>query len=88
MLIEFSQNIMARTTVDIDAPVLKEIKALQKKEGRSMGKIISQLLVEALERRKTPPEASTLKWISRPMQAFVDLSDKDALKAVLDKDEE
>ena len=40
---------MARTTVDIDAPVLKEIKTLKKKEGRSMGEIISQLLVEALE---------------------------------------
>jgi len=33
---------MARTTIDIDNPILKEIKTLQKKDGRSIGKIVSQ----------------------------------------------
>ena len=45
---------MARTTIDIDDPILKEIKAIQKKEGRSMGKIVSQLLAEALVQQKAP----------------------------------
>jgi len=35
------------TTIDIDDPILKEIKAIQIREGRSMGKIVSQLLAEA-----------------------------------------
>lgn len=77
---------MARTTVDIDAPILREIKALQRKERRSMGQIVSQLLAEALARRKTSPPAASLKWVSRPMRALVDLSDKEALYAILDKD--
>ena len=76
---------MARTTLDIEAPILREIKALQKKEGRSLGKIVSQLLAEALARRKKGIEAPSLKWISRPMHALVDLTDKEALYAVLDK---
>src|SRR3972149_6510105 len=80
--------IMARTTLDIDAPILREIKALQKKEGRSMGQIVSQLLAEALTRRRAGVSAPTLKWVSRPMGALVDLSDKEALYAVLDQDRE
>ena len=46
---------MPRTTLDIDAPLLRELKKLQEKEGRSLGKIVSQLLAEALARRKTAP---------------------------------
>jgi len=79
---------MARTTLDIDAPILREIKALQKKEGRSMGQIVSQLLAEALARRKTGVSTPTLKWVSRPMGTLVDLSDKEVLYAVLDQDRE
>jgi hypothetical protein len=78
---------MTRTTLDIDAPVLKEIKALQRKQGLSMGKIVSVLLAEALTGRRAPTEAQSLTWISRPMHALVDLSDKEAIYAVLDRDD-
>ena len=77
---------MSRTTIDIDDPILKEIKGLQKKEGRTIGKIVSQLLAEALARRKTHGSTPKLDWISRPMHARLDLADKDALYAILDKD--
>jgi hypothetical protein len=77
---------MPRTTVDIDAPILREIRALQKREGRSMGKIISQLLAEGLSRRRSPLKAPNFKWVSRPMRPLVDLADKEALYAVLDRD--
>ena len=43
---------MARTTVDIDTPILEEIKRFQKKDGRSLSRIISQLLAEALVNKK------------------------------------
>ena len=78
---------MSRTTINIDDPILKEIKALQKKEGRAIGKIVSQLLAEALAQRRTPAAAPQLKWISRPMHPRLDLADKDAIYIILDKDE-
>ncbi|HEV8636353.1 MAG TPA: antitoxin [Chloroflexota bacterium] len=78
---------MPRTTVDIDAPVLREVRELQKQEGRSLGKVVSELLAEALTRRKQRRPAPRLEWISRPMGALVDLSDKDALYAALDRDQ-
>ncbi len=77
---------MARTTIDIDDPILKEIKAIQKREGRSMGKIVTQLLAEALVKQKTSAKTPSLKWISRPMRSHVDLTDKEEIYRILDRD--
>ncbi len=77
---------MPRITMDIGAPILREIKALQKKEGRSVGKIVSQLLAEAIARRKVLSRAPSFKWVARPMRALVDIADKEALSAALHKD--
>ena len=78
---------MARTTVDIDGPILQEVKALQKKEKASLGKLISRLLAEALSRRKGAKTPSKFKWVSRPMGELVDLTDKEAVHAALDREE-
>ena len=76
-----------RTTLDIDDPVLNEVKALHKKEGRSLGAIVSELLAEALARRRSSRARPTFRWTSREMKPLVDLSDKDAVHAALDADD-
>ena len=75
-----------RTTIDIDAPILREIKTLQKKDGRSMGRIVTDLLADALGRRRRPSGKQELRWTSRRMRARVDLADKEAVYRVLDSD--
>ena len=75
-----------RTTVDIDEPILREIRAIHEKEGRSMGAVVSELLADALSRRRTRAVRPAFRWTSRHMQSLVDLSDKDALHTVLDRD--
>jgi hypothetical protein len=77
---------MARTTIDIDDPILKEIRAIQKREGRSMGKVVSQLLAEALIKQKNSANTPKFKWISRPMRSHVDLTDKEEVYRILDRD--
>lgn len=79
---------MARTTVDIDDPVLDDLKRLQRKQGKSLGRLISDLLTRALSQEKHPaPRQKTLQWISRNMgEPLVDLEDKDAVQAVLDEE--
>ena len=76
---------MPRTTVDIDGPVLEDLKRIQKREGKSLGRTVSDLLGEAIARyggkRKKPAKFS---WISRPMKARVDLADKEAVRAAAD----
>jgi hypothetical protein len=80
-----SSDIM-RTTVDIDDPILREVKTIHEREGRSMGTVISELLADALARRRGTPRRRAFRWISRPMKAKVTLADKDAVYAMLDAD--
>ena len=76
-----------RTTIDIDDPILREVKSMHEREGRSMGAIISELLADALARRRASTRMRpSFRWSSRPMRALVDLADKDAVHAALDAD--
>lgn len=70
---------MPRTTLDIDTQILDEVKRVQSREKGSLGKVVSRLLSEALSRQPRTSEADRLDWISKPMGARVDLTDKDAL---------
>ena len=78
---------MPRTTVDIDAPILRDLKRLQKRERKSLGRLVSDLLASALGARAAATSTTRpgFDWISRPMGARVDLSDKDAVHAILDQ---
>jgi len=76
-----------RTTLDIDDPILNEVKAIREKEGKSLGRIVSDLLADGLRarrdvKRKQPPR----RWIARRMGARVDLADKDAVLGAMERD--
>ena len=73
-----------RTTLDIDAPILREVKALHEREGRSTGAVASELLAEALARRRSTRARPSFRWTSRNVKSRVDLSDKEAVHAALD----
>jgi hypothetical protein len=79
---------MARTTVNIDAPVLRDLKRLQKKTGRPLGRLISELLAKALAGKTSAvPEPPEFFWTATSMGVpRVDLRDKAAIWAVLDAD--
>ena len=75
-----------RTTLDIDDPVLRELKKLQTKEGKSLGRLVSDLLARALKEDSAPSTATTPPvWIAKPMGARVNLSDKEAVHRALDR---
>jgi hypothetical protein len=82
-----TSNIM-RTTLDIDDPILKEVRTLHEREGRSMGAVVSELLAEALARRRSSGARPPFRWTSRDMRPLVDLSDKEAVYAALDADQQ
>lgn len=77
-----------RTTVDIDEPILNEIRAMRKKEGKSLGRVISDLLVVGLSDRRPglAPVRTRLMWVAKPLGARIDLADRDALYAAMDED--
>jgi hypothetical protein len=77
---------MARTTLNLDGPVLADLKRLQRKEGKPLGDLASELLATAIaERKHATTPTIRLEWTSRPMGALVDLDDKEALFAALDE---
>ena len=73
-----------RTTLDIADPVLREVKAIHEREGRSTGAVVSELLAEALARRGSSRARPSFRWTSREMKSRVDLADKEAVYAALD----
>ena len=76
---------MPRTTLDLDARVLRDLKRLKRTNGRSIGQIASELLAGALRQRPadSPPQAS-FRWRSARMGARIDLDDKEAVARALE----
>jgi hypothetical protein len=76
---------MARTTVDIDASVLRELKKRQERERKTLGQLISELLAKAMESENDTTAATPFTWVTKDLRPRVDLEDKDALWSILDE---
>jgi hypothetical protein len=88
MLLLLASRIMPRTTLNIEKPILTDLKRLQKQERKSLGKLVSELLAQALAARgRGSRGAARFDWISRPMKARLDLRDKEAVYAALDRED-
>ncbi|HUP71348.1 MAG TPA: hypothetical protein VM142_16265 [Acidimicrobiales bacterium] len=74
---------MPRTTVNLDASLLHDLKERQRKEKKPLGQLISELLAQELE--SGPARATPFSWVTKDLRPRVDLEDKDALWSVLDK---
>lgn len=76
-----------RTTIDIDDPILKEIKRLQRRQGKSMGRLVSDLLAQSLAASKASGAgaAPAFQWAAKPMRSRVDLADKHAVLDAMDE---
>ena len=77
-----------RTTIDIDDPILHDLKRLKAQEGKPLGRLVSDLLAQALDARAVARATSSLSaWIAKPMRPRVDLTDKETVQRILDKEE-
>ncbi|HEV2997605.1 MAG TPA: hypothetical protein VGX16_00745 [Solirubrobacteraceae bacterium] len=75
---------MPRTTLDLDASVLEQLRRRAASEHKSMGQVASERLAVGL-RESAPGEPSRLRWPSRGMgRPRIDLEDKDALWRALE----
>ena len=73
-----------RTTIDLDPTVLRELKRRARQEGKSLGRIASEVLSAALERDVPPAPPPLLAWASRPMGARVDVDDAEAVRRAME----
>lgn len=76
---------MARTTLDLDPAILRELRRRGQHEGKSMGQVASELLASAVATAAGGP-APDFIWTSAPLgPALVDLEDKEAVRRILDQ---
>lgn len=75
---------MPRTTIDIDPSVLRDLKKRQRREGKTLGRLVSELLTAAMNENDPIPEKPFL-WTTRSMKARVDLEDKEAVRRALNE---
>lgn len=85
MLILIASSIMSRTTLNLDPSVLSELRLRSKQERKSIGELASQLLARGL-REEPEAEPPSFSWVSHDLgRPAVDLEDKEALNALLDR---
>ena len=73
---------MPRTTLDLDPSVLAELKRRRRREGKSLGRLVSELLAAQLEGDDLPPP-HPFSWHAQPMGARVDLDDAEAVRRAM-----
>lgn len=72
-----------RTTLDLDASILDQLRERQRREGKTLGQLVSELLARALDETE-PATSPPFDWVTTPMAARVDLEDADAVHRLLD----
>ncbi len=75
---------MPRTTLNLDASVLREAKRRAKDQGKSVGDVISELVGPALAQRRRRGGHHEFRWRTARMgPAKIDLEDKEAIRQAL-----
>ena len=78
---------MPRTTLDLDASILRDLKKLQREEGKSLGALVSELVAQALPLRRRAADPEPFVWKTYDMgRPLVDLEDKEGVWKLLDDD--
>ncbi len=78
-----------RTTIDIDDPILEEVKRLKEAEAKSLGELVSELLAAGLAARNRRPARNAVKfdWPVQRLEPLIDYHDKEALWAHFDAED-
>jgi plasmid stability protein len=76
---------MARTTIDLDPAVLRELRRRGAREGKSMGQVASELLAQVVANSPDLP-APEFNWISADLgPPLVDLEDAEAVRRAMNR---
>lgn len=75
---------MPRTTLNLDASVLRELKRRARDERKSLGDVVSEIVGPALAEKSSTRTARRFRWRRAPMgPARIDLEDKEAVRRAL-----
>jgi hypothetical protein len=87
MLGLITSSIITRTTLDLDASVLAQLRQRAREENKSMGQVASERLAASL-RPDSTAEPAAFEWPTSHMgRPKVDLHDREAIWRALDSGE-
>jgi hypothetical protein len=72
-----------RTTIDLDADIMRALRQRQRQEGKTLGQLVSELLAQALAVPARPQV--DIRWATSDLRPRVDLDDKEAVWGLLDR---
>ena len=75
---------MARTTLDIDDRILRDLKKRAAAEGRTLQSVVNEYLKRAAATAVGPPYTLQLEGWQAALQPGVDLFDRDSLFDLMD----
>lgn len=77
---------MKRTTLVLEDACIEAVRELAHRQGRQISDVVNELLVEGLRQRRVTAPAPPFSLPSYDMgQPRVDLADRDALEAAMDR---
>jgi len=76
---------MAKTTVEIDDRLMREVRALSRRENRTLKETLEFLISSGLRAGKGGKKAA-LRWTTSDSQVLVDILDKDALYRAMESE--
>jgi plasmid stability protein len=83
MRVAVASRIMARTTIDLDPAILRELRRRGAREGKSMGQVASELLARAVATSSDLP-APDFEWTTADLgRPLVDLEDAETVRRAL-----
>lgn len=85
MLDDLASRIMPRTTLNLDASVLRELKRRARDQRKSLGDVVSEMVGPALAERSTKKRARFEWRTARMGPPLIDLEDKEAVRRAVER---
>lgn len=77
-----SSGIMPFITIDLDPALLRALNKRRRRERKSPGQLVSEMLAAAIGGEHEQP-LEPFTWVTKPMHPLVDLEERDALRHAL-----
>ena len=76
---------MARTTLDLDPAIVRELRRRGARDGKSMGQVASELLARAVAVEPDTLAPPFIWTVAESGGLLIDLEDQEAVRRVLDE---
>lgn len=75
-----------KTTLELEKNLYLQLKALAAKEGKTLKKVMDEIIVLGLNSRNNPGQDSKFAWPEgKNLAPLVDLNDKSRIQSILDE---